>query len=118
MYRYSGKTLDTSLFWQNGIRRNKRAPCVAVWKPVVAATVAAAVVHRGGSAQLPQAVESSCALCHSTGSNSSRTAPSLLARTRGLRNNQRARLVVVVEDVAAVILMGVGVAGLEGSECS
>ena len=77
---YSGKTLDTSLFWQNGIRRNKRAPCVAVWKPVVAATVAAAVVHRRGSAQLPQAVESSCALCHSTGSNSSRTAPSLLGR--------------------------------------
>ena len=76
----SGKTVDTSLFWQNGIRRNKRAPCVAVWKPVVAATVAAAVVHRRGSAQLPQAVESSCALCHSTGSNSSRTAPCLLGR--------------------------------------
>ena len=30
---------------------------------------------------------------------------SLLAWTRGLRNNQRARLVVVVEDVAAVIWM-------------
>ena len=35
---------------------------------------------------------------------------SLLAWTRGLRNNQRARLVVVVEDVAAVIWM-VGVGG-------
>ena len=34
---------------------------------------------------------------------------SLLAWTRGLRNNQRARLVVVVEDVAAVIWMGWGV---------
>ena len=39
---------------------------------------------------------------------------SLLAWTRGLRNNQRARLVVVVEDVAAVIWMGVGGAGWKG----
>ena len=114
---YSGKTLDTSLFWQNGIRRNKRAPCVAVWKPVVAATVAAAAlgaVHR--LSRLCAAATSCREQLRAVPQYWLKLQPhcSLLAWTRGLRNNQRARLVVVVEDVAAVIWMGLGGGGLEG----